>query len=121
MMATCIKVILIQIHEAHSTDWPVYLENQPKPQSSYSDRLSRVRDFNKTDLEPLGQYINMIFKVYVDQWNDQFEQRYRSWTDVCYPIDQNMKVVNKSTCGKNADALIDVDCLDLVKTLIYKS
>jgi len=106
-----IKVILIQIDEAHSSEWPVALEKQPSPQRSLSDRLSRANYFIK-------QY-NPPYQVCVDGWDNQFAELYRAWPDKYHLIDQNRILISKSEYGLygNQEALIIEDCTELIEKL----
>lgn len=105
-----VGVILIQIHEAHSTAWPTGLDNQPEPQYCLIDRQNRANDFIINEQPP--------FPVYVDTWNNDFEQTYRAWPDKYYLIDRNMNVLTKSTYGERSDALIDVDCINIIREIL---
>jgi len=96
-----IQIILIQIHEAHSSAWPTGLAKQPEPHKDFSDRLNRAKEYIETDKPP--------FPVYVDGFDDEFEQTFRAWPDKFYAIDRNLKVIKKSTYGERGDALVDVD------------
>jgi hypothetical protein len=105
-----VGVILIQIHEAHSSAWPTGLDQQPEPQSCISDRIQRANEFIAEDQPP--------FPVYIDTWEDKFEQTFQSWPDKYYMINRDMQVLAKSTYGTRADALIDVDCISLVRRIL---
>lgn len=107
-------MILIQIHEAHSDAWPIGLPDQPKPNSCYKDRVDRAQEFIRNERPP--------YDVYIDGWDDQFEQGFRAWPDRYYYVDLSspveIKVLRTSTYGERADALIDLDCVDLVRGLL---
>lgn len=103
-------VILVQIHEAHSSAWPTGLDLQPEPQVCLLDRLQRANEFLTEDQPP--------FPVLVDTWEDTFEQTFQAWPDKYYLINRDMHVLTKSTYGTRADALIDVDCISLVRRIL---
>ena len=105
-----VGVILVQIHEAHSSAWPIGLEQQPEPQTCLLDRLNRATEFIAEDQPP--------FPVLVDTWADTFEQTFQAWPDKYYLIDRDMRVLAKSTYNTRSDALIDVDCINLIRTII---
>ncbi len=105
-----VGVILIQIHEAHSSAWPTGLDRQPEPQTCLLDRLQRANEFISEDQPP--------FPVYIDTWADTFEQTFQAWPDKYYLINRDMQVLTKSTYGTRADALIDVDCITLVRRIL---
>lgn len=100
----------MQIHEAHSSAWPTGLVQQPEPQTCLMDRLRRANEFIAVDQPP--------FPVLVDTWADEFEKTFQAWPDKYYLIDRDMIVIAKSTYGTRADALIDVDCINLVRGII---
>ncbi len=110
LAAKGIGIILIQIHEAHSTAWPTGLSEVVQPQTCIQDRLDRANKFIQTD-KPL-------YPVYVDTWDNTFEQTFRAWPDKYYLIDSEKKVLQKSTYGANADALIDIDCITLIRRIL---
>lgn len=107
-----LKVILIQIDEAHSNAWPRGLPNEPAPQSSFEDRVERANNFVK---EHIVQY-----PVFVDSWDNSFAEIFQAWPDKYYCIDKDLKVIGKSEYGdgvNNAEAVILKDYTDLLKEL----
>lgn len=110
-----VRLILIQIHEAHSDAWPIGLKDQPKSNSCYQDRVDRANQFVRQEQPP--------YDVYIDGWDDQFEQGFRAWPDRYYHVDlkdpDGIRILTTSTYGQYADALIDYDCKDLVHDLVY--
>ena len=110
-----ILFILIQIDEAHSSTWPVGLENQPEPQQNIQERLNRANKFVADD--------NVPFPVYSDTWENNFAETYRSWPDKYYLFDSNLRIIQKSEYGYEGDenALIKVDCVELIKELCSKN
>lgn len=115
MAESKIMFLLVQIDEAHSSAWPVGLENQPDPQKNISERLERANNFVLNDNPP-----NSAFNVYVDTWNNDFAEIYHAWPDVYYAFESDLKIKYMSTYGtiNNTDALIDVDCFDLICSII---
>lgn len=110
-----IKFLLVQINEAHSSAWPAGLPDQPEPQKCYTDRVSRAAKFAKED-NPKDSFI-----LRVDGWDNLFDNKFRTWPDKYYLIDNNYKVLAKSEYGMKKDGLIDLDCLDLLKNMLNKS
>lgn len=109
-----VRLILIQIHEAHSDAWPIGLKDQPKPNSCYQDRVDRAHQFVKENQPP--------YDVYIDGWDDQYEQGFRAWPDRYYYVDlasdMEIRILETSTYGQQRDALIDYDCQQLVQDLL---
>ena len=105
-----INFILIQINEAHSTKWPTGLTNTPEPQKNFEDRVKRANDFVKEDKCP--------FTVLIDDWSNTFENKFRAWPDKYYCVGKDMQIVETSQYGEKKDALINKDCLDLIKELL---
>lgn len=103
-----IRLILIQICEAHSDLWKAGLDI--KPQIDINDRITRANEFIKD--------YNIKYEVYVDTWNNEYEQTFQSWPDKFYQIDNNRSIILKSTYGKNKNALIDYDYSDLMNDII---
>jgi len=106
-----VRLILIQIHEAHSDAWPIGLKNQPKSNMSFQDRVNRAQQFVKEETPP--------YDVYIDGKDDQYEQKFRAWPDRYYYVDLNdMSIIETSSYGQRDDALIDRDCRELVSELL---
>lgn len=111
-----ILFFLIQLDEAHSSAWPVALQNQPEPQKNIEERLERANLFNKNDSCP--------FPVFSDTWQNDFGETYHAWPDVYYVFGQDLKITNMSTYMTthmtihNIDALIDIDCTDLIEKML---
>jgi len=107
-----IKMILIQIDEAHSTAWPLGLPNPVQPQKSFEERVERANTFVNDDSPP--------FPILIDTWENEFQEKFRAWPDKFYCINKEYIVVAKSTYGQNEDALIDVDCTKIIEMLLNK-
>jgi hypothetical protein len=74
------------------------------------DRMARAKEFIEEDQPP--------FPVYVDTWEDTFEQTFHAWPDKYYLIDRDMRILKKSTYGAQSDALIDEDCIQVVRAML---
>lgn len=80
------------------------------PQVDINDRLERANNF--------VQDHDIKYEVYVDTWNNDFEQTFQSWPDKYYQIDNNNIIIKKSTYGKKRNALIDYDYSKLIDDII---
>lgn len=106
-----LKVILVQIDEAHSSAWPKSLENQPEPQKNFQDRIDRANHYVEV-------YSN-VFPVYIDNWSNEFAELFRAWPDKYHCIDSNYNVIAKSEYGTNQnEALIVKDYVVLLEELM---
>lgn len=85
------------------------LEGQVPPHGCFQDRVDRANEFVDEERPP--------YDVYIDGWDDTFEQRYRAWPDKYYFVDANKKIIATSTYGQRRDALIDYDCLHLLQDI----
>lgn len=112
-----IKVILIQIDEAHSTAWPLSINailnvEQPKPQQTFEDRIERANHFIQNYQPP--------YDVLIDGWDNQFAELFRAWPDKYHLVDKNMMVIAKSEYGIEGakEAVILEDCTVVLQKLI---
>jgi hypothetical protein len=103
-----IKLILIQICEAHSELWPSGLNILQ--QKDFEDRVTRANSFVKKE--------NVPFNVLIDSWDNTYEQLFQSWPDKFYMIDTNLKIIAKSEYGNKKDALINLDYSELIEKLL---
>lgn len=90
-----IKLILIHINEAHSTKWKIGLKNHPEPQYSFQDRFNRTVDFVKNHNPP--------YDVYIDNWKNDYDNKYATWPDKYFQVNKNLQIIAKSeygSCGK---------------------
>lgn len=110
-----ILFILVQIDEAHSTEWQIGLENHPSPHKNIQDRLERANNFVMSE--------NVPFPVYVDNWQNEFAEIYQAWPDEYYHFNSDLIILAKSEYGadNNSDALIKLDCFDLIENLLICS
>jgi len=108
-----IKLILVQIDEAHSTSWPIGLKNTPTPQKTFDERIERAKKFYYDE-----KLENKYIKIMVDSWKNDFAETFRAWPDKFYLFDSDFKILAKSTYGSKHDAVIDIDCVDLISSLI---
>lgn len=107
-----VKVILVQIDEAHSSAWPMALDEQPEPNSSFQDRINRANQF-------VRQY-DPPYDVYIDGWDNQFADTFRAWPDKYHCVNRNLRVVAKAEYGTKGDreAVVVQDYCDLLGKLI---
>lgn len=112
-----IAIILVQIDEAHSCEWPVNIKHifnveQPKPQQCFSDRMDRAKEFIQT--------YNPPYPVYVDNWDNAFAEQFRAWPDKYHFVDTDLKVLAKSEYHQEGDkdALIVEDCIVVLSKLL---
>lgn len=100
--------ILIQIDEAHSSAWPIALEDQPEPHKNIEERIARASDFVTKNSPP--------FPVYVDMWSNEFAETYHAWPDKYCCIDADYNIISMSKYGSEGanDALIENDCVDMI-------
>ena len=109
------NVVLIQIDEAHSSAWPMALDDQPEPQKTFQERVDRANKFVKKYDPP--------FDVYVDGWDDTFSKLFRAWPDKYHCVDSNLRVIAKSEYGTEGDseAVVTEDYTDLFQRLIERN
>jgi hypothetical protein len=121
MKEKSIRFLLVHVHEAHSSAWPAGLPDQTEPQKCYKDRIDRAEKFVQTSCSLIDvNDSNSPIIIRIDGWDNCFEQKFRAWPDKYYLIDSAYKVLARSEYGMFADALIDVDSLDLLKEILNK-
>jgi len=115
--ANNILVILIQIDEAHSTEWPMAIDKllnveQPEPHKTFDDRINRAKQF-------IEKY-NPPYPVYIDNWNNEFAEKFKAWPDKYHFIDNNYKIIAKSQYHDDVEheATIIEDCTLVLKKFI---
>lgn len=67
--------------------------SHPSDQHSFEDRLSRAQSFAKD---------SQLSNIYVDGFDNAYEQTFQSWPDKFYRIDKNMMIVEKSEYSDDA-------------------
>lgn len=115
MITAGIHFVLIYIDEAHSSRWPVGLQKQPEPHSSFADRLNHATDF------VLEHQIDVnAFSILVDDFSNSFANNFHAWPDQYYLLDSKLNILMKSMYGAESEAKIDLDCLNLIQDLIVQ-
>lgn len=112
-----INFLLIQIDEAHSDEWPMYIDlilgvKQVPDQRTFFDRIERANYF-------INNY-NPPFETLIDSWDNTYANLFQSWPDKYYCLDNNMNIIAKSsyhTDGENEAKIIE-DCVGLIERLI---
>ena len=89
------------------------------PQKSLEDRILRAKQFMQVPMVTAALAMaDSPIRVAVDTWDNEFGNRLHAWPDVYYLVDLvSKRILARSTYGMNADALIDVECLDLLDQL----
>ena len=112
-----INVILVQIDEAHSTAWPMSINNilnvdQPAPQKTFSDRVNRANYF-------VDNY-NPPYRVVIDTWTNEFAELFRAWPDKYHCVDKDLIVIAKADyhSDEEKEATIMEDCTLVLVNLI---
>lgn len=102
-----LKVILVQVDEAHSDAWPTGLIEQPAPQCCFQDRLNAADAF-------IRRY-DVQYPVYVDNWNNDFANLFRAWPDKFHCVDRDLNIVAKAEYGADAEAVVNVDYIKILE------
>lgn len=112
-----LRVILIQIDEAHSSAWPLSIDSifnveQPEPHKSFENRLERANHFINKYKPP--------YEVYVDTWNNEFAETFKAWPDRYHFIDKDYAIVAKSEYYNDTkrEAIVIEDCTDVLTRLM---
>lgn len=108
-----IKLLLIHIDEAHSSDtWPVGLKDAPLSHANIDERISRAKQFYDNEYPP--------FTTYIDTWSNSYAEIFRAWPDKYYCIDSNLQIEYMSEYGKvgKNNALIIKDCTKLIEEMM---
>ena len=104
-----IKIVLLQIEEAHSDGWKIGLDHHPKNHESMEHRVECAKDFVRNEKPP--------YPVYVDIFPDNVaEKELQLWPDVYYLFNNNYDILQKSEYhhGGIRDAKIIEDSTDLL-------
>lgn len=107
------RIILVQIHEAHSKYWPQGMDNHPDIQHNLSDRVKRATEF-VTKLSNHGivlENVKQSLRVVIDPWSDNFENMYQCWPDQYYIISPGEHTILKKS-EYSIDATINEDYAD---------
>lgn len=113
-----IKILLVQINEAHSTAWNISLPNAPNPQKTFSERVERCNNFVEDHKD---KYDDDVFLIKIDPFDNRFENLFRIWPDEFYLIDSNYRVIAKSEYSSELperDGVTDIDCNEYIEKLI---
>lgn len=109
------KVILIQVDEAHSSAWPraigsVDIDKQTEPHNTFQDRIDRAKHF-------VAEY-SPPYPVFIDNWNNEFAELFRAWPDQYHCVDSNLRLIAKSEYGAKKEATINKDYTVLLNELM---
>lgn len=105
MIESNIELILIYINEAHSTLWPIGLEDHPEPQKNLDERIERAKKIKYEN--------NIPYKIYVDTWENKFDDLFRAWPDQYYYVNSDGVIIEKSKY-ENGKSYVDNDCYDML-------
>ena len=103
-----IGLILIQIEEAHTKKWPLGFTDHPDNHNIFENRVSRANDFAKR--------FNQFENVYIDGWDNNFEETYQAWPDRFVLIDNDLKILEKSEYSMNV--IIINDYVNIIEQMI---
>lgn len=104
-----IGLVLIQIEEAHTKKWPLGFTDHPENHHTFEDRISRANEF----VAKFNQFEN----VYVDGWDNNFEQSFQAWPDCFVLINEDLMILEKSEYCTNA--VIINDYATIIENMIY--
>lgn len=104
-----IQLVLIQIHEAHSTLWPISLEGEVEPHKCFEDRVKRANEF-------VEKY-NVPYEVYIDGWDNEFDNLFQSWPDREYFVTKDKTILK--TCSYDHEIETDENEATSVEEYLY--
>jgi hypothetical protein len=110
-----IRVIMIQINEAHSHKWKIGMDKHPSPQQDFCERVCRAQDF-------LTKY-KVPYDMYIDNWDNDYENAFHAWPDKYYLVGKDLKVLAKSEYGTEGamDGKLLVDPTDILEGFVKKA
>lgn len=103
-----IGLILIQIEEAHTKKWPLGFSDHPENHNTFENRVFRANEFVKK--------FDKFENVYIDGWENIFEETFQAWPDRFILVDKNLKILAKSEYSNNA--IIINDYADIIRSMI---
>lgn len=123
--------VLVHIDEAHSNAWPVWGRPSLDPQKDLGERVQRAARFRDEHVPPEAALAASV-AVMADTWDNQFAETFRAWPDQFFhvvrkapaggadggEIEESAYVAAKSEYGKYADALLDVDCTEILEDVL---
>ena len=95
-----ISLMLVQINEAHTKKWPLGMNDHPDEQKTFEDRINRANEF-------ITLYPSFSEYIYIDNWNNDFENTFKAWPDKYYFINDKYEVLNMSEYDLNAVVIND--------------
>lgn len=110
-----VRVVLVQIQEAHTTRWPLGMTDHPEPQATIEERMERARAFRSR--------VPSCFRLLVDPWEDPFERRFRAWPDryvMLAPADETGNRVVEALSTYSMDAVVETDYARILTELLDK-
>jgi hypothetical protein len=107
-----VHLILIYVNEAHSNKWPQGYDHQPNAPISMQDRIFSAKAFVDDN--------HCTIPVFVDLWNNCFDDLFHAWPDKYYLVDSDLKLITYSSYGSTADGVIDKDICVLLQELIMQ-
>jgi len=113
MKSAGIVLILVQIEEAHTNEWPIGKDYQPNNHVSMQDRTEHATTF-------VSMY-NPPFPVFVDNFDDNlYEETFHSWPDKYYYFNNMFNVLEHSTYHQDSsrDGMVKLDVVDMIKGII---
>jgi len=112
-----IGVILVYVSEAHSKNlWPIgapFGIELPESQKNLDERISRAKTFAEDN--------NCPYSVYVDTWDNNFDETFQTWPDKFYLINSEKVVTNMSRYDGEIDALVVEDYSELLLGLAHST
>ena len=110
-----VRVVLVQIQEAHTTRWPLGMTDHPEPHATIEERMERARAFRSR--------LPSCFRLLVDPWGDPFEQRFRAWPDryvMLAPADESGNRIVEAQSTYSMDAVVETDYARILTELLDK-
>jgi hypothetical protein len=102
------QLVFIQINEAHSDKWPTGFDDHPPVHGDFQERMDKAQSFAES----------FPYDVYVDTWEDAYENTYHAWPDQFCLIDTHTgSIMDKSRYDVSTAHLVN-DYADMLNNVL---
>lgn len=107
-----VAVVFVYVDDAHTSEWPAGVVNQPEPQADQADRERRAQSFAAEHI------VSPAMSMVVDGWNNAMDKLCALWPDTAYEVDIKTCLISWRTTYTDVEGGADVPMLNRLRTTI---
>jgi len=113
MLECKVAIVFVYVDDAHTSEWPAGVKNQPEPHANQADRERHAQSFAAEHI------VSPVMSIMVDGWDNAMDNACGLWPDTAYQVViATHTIVWKTTYINDVEGRADIPMLVQLRSAI---